>query len=278
MAKIETKVFCILGDERVFRAKSYVMFSEVLKQVDVKGAYVPFMVEPGKIGEAMRSLRILNVVGANITVPYKESVIPHLDILSEGANIIGAVNTVVNDGKTLKGYNTNAIGFMDTLENDGIDVAGKPALVFGTGGAARAVVFILKWLHADPIFITGRDEEKTKQKVTHIGGEARPLQSLSEQPISAYIVVNATSVSSFDEAPELAALTDKLKITDCELVLDLNYGRSQNFWKKMARINGIRFMDGLSTLANQGRRTFALWTGTDVKSDLFLKALKEKGL
>ena len=91
-------------------------------------------------------------------------------------------------------------------------------------------------------------------------------------------MVNATSASSFDEAPELAALTDKLKITDCELVLDLNYGRSQNFWNKMARINGIRFMDGLSTLANQGRRTFALWTGTDVKSDLFLKALKKKGL
>lgn len=58
MTKIETKVFCILGDERVFRAKSYVMFSEVLKQIDVKGAYVPFMVEAGKIGEAMRSLRM----------------------------------------------------------------------------------------------------------------------------------------------------------------------------------------------------------------------------
>lgn len=273
--QIEKKVFCILGDERVFRAKSSVMFSEVLKQVDVKGAYVPFMVEPGKIGEAMRSLRILNIVGANITVPYKERVIPHLDILSEGANIIGAVNTVINDGKSLKGYNTNAIGFMDTLENAGIDVAGKPALVFGTGGAARAVLFILKWHHADPIIIAGRDAEKTRQKVAHIGGEARSLTSLSDQPISANIVVNATSVSSFDEDPELAALADKFKITDCEMVLDLNYGRSQNFWEKMAEDNGIRFMDGLSTLANQGRRTFALWTGTDVKSELFLKVLQE---
>jgi shikimate dehydrogenase len=278
MIKIENKVFCILGDERVFRAKSSVMFSEVLKHADVKGAYVPFMVEPGKIGEAMRSIRTLNIVGANITAPYKESVISHLDILSEGANIIGAVNTVVNDGKTLKGYNTNAIGFMDTLENDRLDVAGQPALVFGTGGIARAVVFILKWLHADPICIVGRDEEKTRQKATQIGGEARPLKTISDQSISAKIVVNATSVSSFDEAPELATITDNLKIRDCELVLDMNYGRSQNIWKKMAQANGVRFIDGLSTLANQGRRTFALWTGTDVTSDLFLKALKERGL
>jgi len=267
-----------LGDERVFRAKSSVMFSEILKQVDVKGAYVPFMVEPGKIGEAMRSIRVLNIIGASITVPYKERVILHLDILSEGANIIGAVNTVINNGKTLKGYNTNAIGFMDTLESAGIDVAGKPALVFGTGGAARAVVFILKWLHAVPILIVGRDEEKTRQKVTHIGGEARSMESLSYQPISANIVVNATSVSSFDEAPELAELTEKLKIKDCQQVIDLNYGRSQNFWKKMAKDNGIPFMDGLSTLANQGRRTFSLWTGIDVKSELFLKVLQEEEL
>jgi len=64
-------------------------------------------------------------------------------------------------------------------------------------------------------------------------------------------------------------------VQDCELVLDLNYGRSNNFWQDMALRNGIRFMDGLSTLANQVRRTFALWTGVQVPSEEFLKVINE---
>ncbi len=110
-----TKIFCIFGDERVFRLKSPDIFSAVMKQVGVKGTYVPFMVEPERIGEAVRSLNVLNIAGANVTVPYKEAVIPHLDDLSEGATIIGSVNTIVRKSGKLKGYNTNAIGFMDSL-------------------------------------------------------------------------------------------------------------------------------------------------------------------
>jgi len=130
---------------------------------------VPFKVDKGQIGPAMQSLRVLNIDGANVTVPYKETVIPHLDILSEGANIIGAVNTVVRNGETLKGYNTNAIGFMDTLEEIGFDVAGKTAVVFGTGGIAKAVVFILNWLRAESILVVGRNENSISGIVNNIG-------------------------------------------------------------------------------------------------------------
>ena len=142
------KVFCILGDKRTFRSKSPIMFNTVLKRIGMNGIYVPFSVEPEQIGKAVQSLKVLNIAGANVTVPYKESIIPHMDILSEGANIIGAINTIVFDGDTIKGYNTNAIGFMDALNEINFDVAGKSALVFGTGGAAKAVVFILNWLRA----------------------------------------------------------------------------------------------------------------------------------
>ncbi len=135
------KVFCMLGDQRAFRSKTPAMFSEVLKQVGIKGYCVPFMVEPKQIGQALQSFRYLNIDGAIIAVPFKEVIIPHLDILSEGATIIGAVNIVVHDGKVLKGYNTNAVGFMDALGEAGFDVAGKSALVFGTGGVAKAVIF-----------------------------------------------------------------------------------------------------------------------------------------
>ncbi|OEU64371.1 MAG: hypothetical protein BBJ57_06825 [Desulfobacterales bacterium PC51MH44] len=269
------QVYCILGDERVFHAKSPAIFSALMRRLGINGAYVPFKVAPNQIGQALHSIRVLNIAGANVTVPYKEAVIPHLDILSEGANIIGAINTIIRNGDVLKGYNTNAIGFMDSLNDVGFDADGKSALVVGTGGAAKAVMFILNWLRTDSVIVAGRDEEKTRQIANRFDGEAKPINTLPNQPLAVNILVNATSVSSTDESPELAALMERLELRDCELVLDLNYGRSQNFWQDMALRNGIRFMDGLSTLVNQAKRTFALWTGIQVPPEEVLKVIDE---
>jgi shikimate dehydrogenase len=271
--EIQVKVFCILGDERVFRSKSPLMFQEVLKRSGINGMYVPLMVEPDKIGKAVQSLKTLNFAGANVTVPYKEAVIPHLDILSEGANIIGAVNTIIRDGDTLKGYNTNAIGFMDALDEAGFDVADKKTLIFGTGGAARAVAFIFNWLRAESVLIAGRSENKAKAVASRIEGEAAVISSIGDKPVRANIIVNATSVSSPDEDPELEKIARSLEISGCEMVVDLNYGRTVNFWRDMAEERGIPFMDGLSTLAFQAKRTFALWTRIQVNPAEFRKML-----
>jgi shikimate dehydrogenase len=270
------KIFCILGDERSFRSKSPVIFSSVLKRVGIRGMYVPFKVDHGQIGPAMQSLRVLNIDGANIAVPYKETVIPHLDILSEGANIIGAVNTVVRKGKILKGYNTNAIGFMDTLEEVGFNVPGKTALVFGTGGIAKAIVFILNWLRAESILIVGRNKNSLAGIVNNIGGTALPIESVNDGPIKANILINATSVSSPDESPELAALVDKCDIRECELIMDVNYGRLVNLWETKAKQKAVQFLDGRFILAHQARRSFSLWTKIDVEAKEFLKAMEEE--
>jgi len=269
------QVYCILGDERVMRSKSPTIFSTVLKRIGLKGSYVPFKVDPDQIGSALQSIRVLNIAGASITIPFKEKVIPHLDVLSEGANIIGAINTIVRNGDILKGYNTNAIGFMDALSESGFDVEGKSALVFGTGGAAKAIVFILNWLRTTSIFVAGRNENKTSEMVHRFGGEALRLDELENRTLSVNIVVNATSVSSPDESPEMAALLEKIKIKGCEMVVDLNYDRRENFWEDLALRNGARFMDGLPALAYQSRRTLALWTGIQVPPEEFLEVLDE---
>jgi shikimate dehydrogenase len=250
------------------------MFSRVLQRVGIQAVYVPFKVHPQNIGLALQSLKVLNIAGANVTVPYKEKVIPHLDVLSEGANIIGAINTIVCNGDSLKGYNTNAIGFMDTLNDAGFEVAGKSAVVFGTGGAAKAVVFMLNWLRAGTIRVAGRSPDKTASIVERFEVEGFSIDELVDRPFAADIIVNATSVSSPQEAPELQASIQKLRAPGCQLILDLNYGRSQNFWQDMAQRQGIRFMDGLPALAFQARRTFALWTKIQVAPVEFLNALK----
>ena len=271
----QTKVFCIISDQRVFRSRSPAIFTTVLGRTGIKGAYVPFMVDDGNIGKALDSLRVLNIAGANISTPFKEKVLPYLDVLSEGANIIGAVNTIVCKGGQLKGYNTNAIGIMDALNEVKFDIAGKKALVIGTGGVARAVVFILNWLRAESVVVAGRDNQKTCRLAGHFSCTPRSLKDLAEFPIDVDLIVNATSISSRDESSELTGIVDGIKSNGCQLVFDLNYGHRENIWQSLAQKSGVRFMDGLSALAYQARRTFLLWTGQDVPQEEFLKALEE---
>jgi len=270
------KVYCILSDERAYRSKSPAMFTTVMQRQGIRGMYVPFKVQPEEVGKALESLKTLGIAGANVTIPYKQAVIPYLDILSEGANVIGAINTIVITGEELKGYNTNAIGFMDALDSVDFNPEGKSALIFGTGGAARAVAFILNWLRTDTIVVAGRSDERVQQLVKRFGGEGATLESLGKD-INADILVNATSVSSPDESPEMAALVADLNIKGCELMVDLNYNRPQNFWQDMARDKDIRYMDGLVPLAYQARRTFALWTGLQLPPEEFINAINGNG-
>jgi shikimate dehydrogenase len=268
------KVFCILSDERALHSRSPAMFSAVLKRQGINAAYVPFVVQPSDLGQALNGLRVLNIAGANITAPFKETIIPYLDILSEGARIIGAINTVVRDGDRLKGYNTNAIGIMDALREVDFNVEDKTALVFGTGGAARTVAFILTWLRAREVWVAGRNVGRAREIVTQFSGRGVDLGILSGLPLPARIIINATSVSSPDESADMASLVEKLELRGCELILDLNYGRRRNFWQEKAEKEGIRFMDGLNPLAYQARRTLQLWTGIQVPPEEFLNALQ----
>ena len=269
------KHFYILGDEQVFRSKSPEIFSTIMNMAGVKGTYAPFRVKPGEIGDAIRKIRLLNATGANVTAPFKEAVIPHLDELSEGAIIIGSINTIVLKGQTLKGYNTNAIGFMDALKDAGFNAAGKSALVLGTGGAARAVVFILKWIQTEQILVTGRSRKNIGAIVNQIGGEAISMDGLPDRPLPVDLLINATPVSAPDTDPELVELANRLQLPNCELVIDLNYGHPRNFWQDMARERGIRFIDGLTCLANQARHTFALWTGIEIAPERILTVIQD---
>lgn len=269
------KVFCILSDERAFKSKSPVMHTEVLRRTGIAGVYVPFCVRPGEVGDAVRGLRALQVAGANVTVPYKESVMPYLDELSEDASAIGAVNTIVPQGDRLIGCNTDAGGFMDTLAAQRFHTRGRTALIVGTGGAAKAILYAVKRLDAARVLLAGRDAVKTGQLADLTGAEPVALASLREGQVEADLVVNATSASAPAEAPDLADLVGGLDAKGWELVVDINYGRKENFWRDKALQASALFVDGLPMLAYQARRSFSLWTGVEVDPELFVQILRE---
>jgi len=119
------QVYCILGDERVMRSKSPTIFSAVLKRIGLKGSYVPFKVDPDQIGSALQSIRVLNIAGASITIPFKEKVIPHLDVLSEGANIIDAINYTQEGGKIIIAVDMAGINIRVRVKDNGFGIADK---------------------------------------------------------------------------------------------------------------------------------------------------------
>ena len=267
-------VFCLISDERVFAARSPAVFNRVMPIAGIKASYVPFRVAASYLGEALRGLKALNIAGANITVPYKETVIPYMDALSESANIIGAVNTLAFSGDQVKGYNTNAIAIMDALEEADFQPAGKNVLILGAGGAAKAVAFVLKWLKAEKIFIAGRNAKKTQALAARVSGTPLSFNDLADHGPRMHLIVNATTVSSTAESPEMARTAKALGLSSaCELIYDLNYGRSANIWQALAEERGVAFIDGLSTLSHQVRNSLFLWTGIEVDPEHFKKAL-----
>jgi shikimate dehydrogenase len=268
------KVFCIISDERAFRSRSPKMHNTVLRQLGIDGCYVPFSVEPSRLGNAVKGLRALNIAGANVTVPYKEAVMPFLDDLSETASSVGAVNTIVRAGDRLEGHNTDADGFIDSLTHAGFNADGKRVLVFGTGGAAKAVLFALQRSGATHIILAGRSKDKTASLACDFDAEPVEIGSLPDRALQVELIVNTTTVSSRDEGPHTADTIARPDVIGCNLVADLNYGRAHNIWQELAGRLGAGFTDGLPMLAYQARRSFLLWTAGQVEPSAYLEALK----
>ena len=150
------KLFGIISDHRALKSRSPALHNTVMKKIGLDGLYLPLNVAEPRLDAALRGLQALGFTGANVTVPYKEAVIPFLDHLSEEARQIGAVNTIVVEDTRLSGHNTDAAGCLDALDQSGFDPAGRTALVLGNGGAARAVICALKQSGAGDITVAGR--------------------------------------------------------------------------------------------------------------------------
>ena len=134
--------------------------------------------------------------------------------------------------------------------------------------------FILNWLRADNVIVAARNLEKAEIIADKLGGTSVSISDLKPAPPRAHIIVNTTSASDYHEGEGLVEAISGLNFSNCELVLDLNYGRRQNFWKDIAHHNNVKFLDGLSTLAFQAKRTLALWTGMQVEPEEFLRVLE----
>ncbi len=262
-----TKICALIGDP-VEHTMSPAMHNAAFKKLGLDFAYIPFRVEPPDLARAVAGLRALNVRGFNVTIPHKVSVIPLLDSLDPAAGKIGAVNTVVNDGGRLKGYNTDGEGFLMALTAKDIEPAGKNVVVLGAGGASRAISYVLAEKGAHLTILNRKIEldwaediarliKKELRKNVRVG-ELVP-STLSPALEEADILVNATSVGMSPAAAKSPVPSRLLRRR--LLVFDIVYNPMTTRLLGEAKAAGARVIGGVEMLAWQGALAFEKWTG-----------------
>lgn len=240
---------------------SPVIHAAAFRNLGLDWVYLEWPVEPARLAGAVAGLRALGAAGANVTMPYKESVTQYVDELSGDARALRAVNTIQRVGEKLIGHNTDVDGFREFLVADaGVRVAGRKALVLGAGGAARAVVRALSDLGAAQVRIAARRREKGRVVLDLVparGSEVVDWESAGDAAVDSDIVVNATPVGS--GAGELV-LSDVVWRPG-QVVCDLVYSPPVTPLLQKAREKGAEAWGGLGMLIHQAALSFRIWTG-----------------
>ena len=256
--------------------------NSAFEATNTNGVYLAWEVEVTDLAETVANIRRYQMFGINLSMPYKEKVIPYLDELSEEARLIGAVNTVVNRDGTLIGYNTDGKGFFKSLPS--FKISGKRMVLLGAGGAAKAILAqaILDGVSQVSVFVRSASIEKTRpylEKIQNATGfrvdlfALEDVQDLQDSITKADLLVNATSVGmdgASQPIPTSIVLPEKL------LVADVIYQPFETPFLKWARNQGNQSINGLGMLLYQAAEAFQLWTGKEMPTDQIWELLKQK--
>lgn len=265
----KTKVLGLLGYP-VSHSLSPAMHNAAFDCLGLDACYVTFAVRPELVKDAVRAIKALNLAGVNVTVPHKEKVIPFLDRVDEEAKFIGAVNTIVNMGGILTGYNTDGRGFMRSLAEAGISVSRKRVLIIGAGGASRAVGYYL-CQKASKLFLYDIDRKKAEKLIKDLNKIKDNVSyfNLQNSDLSKIdVVINATPLGLKKGDPLPINVKD---IKPEHIVCDLIYKKTLLLEK--ATKKGCKTLDGLGMLLWQGVFAFELWTGKKPPVEVMRKAL-----
>ena len=243
--------------------------------------YLTIKVLPEDLGKAMDSVKIFGMKGINLTMPHKIKVLPYLDELSPAAEIIGAVNTVIQKEGKLFGENTDGKGFVTALKNSGETLDKKNVTILGAGGAARAIAVECALNGVAHINIINRSIEKGEELASLIqmktDSSAKYLnwKNNMEIPSDTDILINATSIGfspNVTDKPDI----DYTTITPEMCVCDVIFNPAETIFLKSAAENGAKTITGLGMLVQQAALNFTLWTGVEAPVDVMEDALKKE--
>lgn len=246
------------------------MIEPAFRALGLDWRYLTLEVRPEGLKAAVEAARVFGFQGFNCTIPHKVEVIQYLDGLGESAELMGAVNCVVNRAGKLVGENTDGKGFVASLKEMG-DPAGKSVVIFGAGGAARAISVEMALAGANRISIVNRSEERGRELAALLNDKVKDRCPELESnlvlwngdfqiPSDTDIVINATSIGLYPDVDAKLAL-DTNTLTSNMIVADVIPNPPKTQLVKLATSKGCRVIDGLKMLVGQGVIGIEYWTG-----------------
>ena len=273
-----TKRVVLIGHP-VAHSLSGAMQQAAFDSVGIDARYELWDRAPIELAEAINEVRSDDFLGANVTIPHKERVVPMIDKLTEEAQQTGAVNTLTREGRRLVGHNTDVPGFVAALDKlVGRQKMPRQAVVLGAGGGARAVVYGLIRAGFQRVIVFNRHLHRGEGLVRHFARSAAHMdlkampwhESIIEYELAkTKVLINATSIGL---ASDVSPVPPEVLTGDL-LVLDLIYNRTRLL--RDAEAAGANAMDGEIMLLHQGAAAFALWTGQAAPLEVMSQALSE---
>lgn len=259
-----------------------VMEEAAFKACGLNFRYLTLKVTKDDFPDAMKAIHAFHMKGMNLTMPHKINVIPYLDELSQAAQIIGAVNTIVvkEDGK-LFGENTDGKGFVQAMKNSGVSLEHKKVVILGAGGAAKAIAVECALAGADSMTIINRTKERAEELATVVAKHTKTAavglkwEPRHRIPSDTDILINATCIGfspNIEEKPDI----DYDTVTSQMAVSDVVFSPAETLFLKEAAVRGARTISGLGMLACQGALNFTLWTGVEAPLDVMESRLREE--
>ncbi|HFI0640306.1 TPA: shikimate dehydrogenase [Streptococcus suis] len=255
------------------------------KETGVNGVYVALEIPEEDLATTLENIKRYDMFGINLSMPYKQAVIPYLDDLTVSARLIGAVNTVIHQNGLLIGHNTDGIGFFKSLEKlRGFQVDNKRLTILGGGGASTAIIAQAALDSAKEITVFCRQQslERTQASLTPIaqatGVPMKVLanddsQLMQEEITQADLLVNGTSVGMDGVSLPIPA---SLEFPEQLLVADIIYQPFETPLMKLAQSQGNPTINGLGMLLFQAAEAFQTWTGKEMPTDLIWDQLVQK--
>lgn len=244
--------------------------------------YLPFDVPTSNLLDSLKSMSVLGIRGLNVTIPHKEKIIQYMDHVSEEASMVGAVNTVVNEGNQLFGYNTDVNGIIESLNPYKDEIAKSTVTVIGAGGAARGVLYsLIRHFKVEKINIVNRTEERSEAIKDYFKDKMRfdnieTFELMPKENIELYnsskLIINTTSIGMFPNIED--SPTDLSEsFNSSQLVFDLIYNPVKTKFLELAEKQGATIISGLKMFVVQGAKSFELWTGNSMDVDLMYEEL-----
>lgn len=287
----KTAVFGLLGNP-IEHTLSPFIHRLLYEETGYNGTYDPFFVPEGQLEFAVKGMQALSLKGLNVTVPYKIEVMKYLDEIDPFATSIGACNTLVKQNGILKGFNTDWLGLQKSCEYEGIELKGRPCVIIGAGGSARAVAMMCYYNGAGSITIMNRTLEKAEQICSNVKDYAdrngQALCELNTLTLDAYaqilpgsVVFQTTSVGMHPNVNSTPLPVDEPSIhseqffEQVECLIDIIYNPKETLLLQLAKSKGVKTVNGLGMLFFQAVCAFELWTGITMEPDQLQRGLRK---